>query len=84
MFDMATRWLCKQHCNPPLLSPGPRNDAKAAMNFILKMYEALNSEACKRLYSHFTCATDTENIRLIFSAVKDTVMRIHFEEFCLA
>ncbi|KAB5522342.1 hypothetical protein PHYPO_G00158450 [Pangasianodon hypophthalmus] len=62
---------------------GPKNDAKAAMKFILKMYEALNSDACKRLYSHFTCATDTENIRLIFSAVKDTIMRIHFEDFSL-
>ncbi|XP_060768840.1 guanine nucleotide-binding protein subunit alpha-14-like [Neoarius graeffei] len=62
---------------------GPKNDANAAMKFILKMYEALNSESRKRLYSHFTCATDTENIRLIFSAVKDTIMRIYIKEFGL-
>ncbi|XP_066513995.1 guanine nucleotide-binding protein subunit alpha-14-like [Hoplias malabaricus] len=61
---------------------GPKRDAEAAMKFILKMYEDQNSER-RRMYSHFTCATDTENIRLIFSAVKDTIMRIHFSEFNL-
>ncbi|KAL7834802.1 hypothetical protein SRHO_G00290490 [Serrasalmus rhombeus] len=61
---------------------GPKCDADNAMKFILKMYEEQNTER-KRMYSHFTCATDTENIRLIFSAVKDTIMRIHFEEFNL-
>ncbi|KAF7688535.1 guanine nucleotide-binding protein subunit alpha-11-like [Silurus meridionalis] len=63
---------------------GPENDAKAAMKFIRKMFEDLNSEeAGMRLYSHFTCATDTNNIRLIFSAVKDTIMRMNFEDFSL-
>ncbi|XP_053474690.1 guanine nucleotide-binding protein subunit alpha-11-like [Ictalurus furcatus] len=62
---------------------GPKNDANEAMKFIRNMFEAQNSEACKRLYSHFTCATDTENIRLIFSAVKDTIMRVHLEDFGL-
>ncbi|KAF4072911.1 hypothetical protein AMELA_G00252910 [Ameiurus melas] len=63
---------------------GPKNDANEAMKFIRNMFEAQNSEACKRLYSHFTCATDTENIRLIFSAVKDTIMRIHLDDFGLS
>ncbi|XP_062844587.1 guanine nucleotide-binding protein G(q) subunit alpha-like [Trichomycterus rosablanca] len=62
---------------------GPKNDADRAMKFIQKMFEEINSEVGKRMYSHFTCATDTENIRLIFSAVKDTIMRIHLEEFSL-
>ncbi|XP_060719752.1 guanine nucleotide-binding protein G(q) subunit alpha-like [Tachysurus vachellii] len=62
---------------------GPKNNAETAKKFILQMYEAQNSDACRRLYTHFTCATDTENIRLIFSAVKDTIMRINFEDFIL-
>ncbi|XP_026999897.1 guanine nucleotide-binding protein subunit alpha-14-like [Tachysurus fulvidraco] len=62
---------------------GPKNNAEAAKKFILQMYEAQNSDACRRLYTHFTCATDTENIRLIFSAVKDTIMRTNFEDFIL-
>lgn len=28
----------------------------------------------KTLYPHFTCATDTDNIRKVFSDVKDTVL----------
>ncbi|TSL28211.1 Guanine nucleotide-binding protein G(q) subunit alpha [Bagarius yarrelli] len=62
---------------------GPRNDAIEARKFIHKMFEALNLEACRRMYSHFTCATDTENISRIFSAVRDTIMRLNFQDFCL-
>ncbi|XP_076868186.1 guanine nucleotide-binding protein subunit alpha-14-like isoform X2 [Brachyhypopomus gauderio] len=61
---------------------GPKKDAGAAMTFVLKMYEAQNT-GLKRMYSHFTCATDTDNISKIFLGVKDTIMRIHFVEFIL-
>merc|ERR1712193_51797 len=30
----------------------------------------------KIIYSHFTCATDTENIRFVFAAVKDTILQL--------
>ncbi|CAG5861361.1 unnamed protein product [Menidia menidia] len=56
-----------------------RRDPEAAKNFILKLYEqrAVNHEnrdEWKTLYPHFTCATDTNNIRKVFSDVKDTVL----------
>ncbi|XP_018614972.1 guanine nucleotide-binding protein subunit alpha-14-like [Scleropages formosus] len=59
---------------------GPKNDAKAAREFILKMYQEQNEKA---LYSHFTCATDTENIRFVFAAVKDTILRNNLKDFNL-
>merc|ERR1712242_427741 len=31
----------------------------------------------KIIYSHFTCATDTENIRFVFAAVKDTILQLN-------
>ena len=52
---------------------GPRNDAESAKKFILQMYKECHSGHGKRLYPHFTCATDTENIRIVFKAVKDTL-----------
>ncbi|KAL6456805.1 hypothetical protein MHYP_G00353490 [Metynnis hypsauchen] len=62
---------------------GPQNDAKAAQEFILKMYQEQNPDREKTIYSHFTCATDTENIRFVFAAVKDTILRHNLKEFNL-
>ncbi|XP_056629133.1 guanine nucleotide-binding protein subunit alpha-14 [Triplophysa dalaica] len=62
---------------------GPKNDSKAAQEFILQMYLEQNEDKEKALYSHFTCATDTENIRLIFAAVKDTIVKQNLKDFNL-
>ncbi|CAH8640974.1 unnamed protein product [Schistosoma rodhaini] len=56
---------------------GPQRDAEAARDFILKMFVELNPDPEKIIYSHFTCATDTENIRFVFAA-----NIILFEELC--
>ncbi|XP_076014536.1 guanine nucleotide-binding protein subunit alpha-14-like [Genypterus blacodes] len=52
---------------------GPQKDAEAAKKFIKKMYVQQHVGRHKPLYPHFTCATDTENIRTIFKSVKDTL-----------
>ncbi|XP_077571766.1 guanine nucleotide-binding protein subunit alpha-14-like [Stigmatopora nigra] len=62
---------------------GPRQDAKAAQEFILKMYQEQNQYRDEKLYPHFTCATDTENIRFVFTAVKDTILRQNLQVFNL-
>lgn len=59
--------------------PGKRQDPDEAKNYIRKLYEQQANNADKRddwktLYPHFTCATDTNNIRRVFSDVKDTVL----------
>ena len=59
---------------------GKKNDAIAAQNFILSMFVDLIPDTKKTIYSHFTCATDTENIRVVFAAVKDTILRLNLEE----
>uniref|UniRef100_A0A0K0F8J0 Guanine nucleotide-binding protein subunit alpha n=3 Tax=Strongyloides TaxID=6247 RepID=A0A0K0F8J0_STRVS len=62
---------------------GPPKDAIAAREFILKMFVDLNPDADKIIYSHFTCATDTENIRFVFAAVKDTILQHNLKEYNL-
>ncbi|XP_016968874.1 G protein alpha q subunit-like [Drosophila rhopaloa] len=59
---------------------GPQQDATAAQEFILEMYEGLNPDCERKIYTHFTCATDTENIRFVFAAVKDTILQLHLKE----
>ena len=58
---------------------GPTHDPIAAREFILKMYEHLNPIWGRQIFSHFTCATDTENIRLVFDSVKKTVLQKNIE-----
>jgi len=62
---------------------GPQRDAQAAREFILKMFVDLNPDPDKIIYSHFTCATDTENIRFVFAAVKDTILQLNLKEYNL-
>uniref|UniRef100_G1QQ17 Guanine nucleotide-binding protein subunit alpha-11 n=1 Tax=Nomascus leucogenys TaxID=61853 RepID=G1QQ17_NOMLE len=61
----------------------PQRDAQAAREFILKMFVDLNPDSDKIIYSHFTCATDTENIRFVFAAVKDTILQLNLKEYNL-
>uniref|UniRef100_A0A8C5LK61 Guanine nucleotide-binding protein subunit alpha n=1 Tax=Leptobrachium leishanense TaxID=445787 RepID=A0A8C5LK61_9ANUR len=62
---------------------GPQRDAATAREFILKMFVDLNPDSDKIIYSHFTCATDTENIRFVFAAVKDTILQLNLKEYNL-
>lgn len=75
---------------PPLLCglvppSGKRRDEQEAMEYILEMYQrqAVNVENkdCKNIYYHFTCATDTSNIRKVFNDVKDTVLIASLKAF---
>lgn len=70
------------NCLPHFIT-GPQCDAQAAREFILKMFVDLNPDSDKIIYSHFTCATDTENIRFVFAAVKDTILQLNLKEYNL-
>uniref|UniRef100_A0A8C9M4J5 Guanine nucleotide-binding protein subunit alpha-11 n=1 Tax=Panthera tigris altaica TaxID=74533 RepID=A0A8C9M4J5_PANTA len=61
----------------------PEFDGEPASSFILKMFVDLNPDSDKIIYSHFTCATDTENIRFVFAAVKDTILQLNLKEYNL-
>nr|CAH7748673.1 unnamed protein product [Callosobruchus chinensis]CAH7754065.1 unnamed protein product [Callosobruchus chinensis] len=63
---------------------GPKQDHIAAREFVLKKYLNENPDPERSCYSHFTTATDTENIKLVFCAVKDTIMQTALKEFNLA
>ncbi|CAG9806756.1 unnamed protein product [Chironomus riparius] len=60
---------------------GPRKDIIAARNFILQMFVNLNPDEDKTIYSHFTCATDTENMKFVSAAVKDTILQSNISTY---
>ncbi|KAM9820120.1 guanine nucleotide-binding protein G(q) subunit alpha-like [Neosynchiropus ocellatus] len=61
---------------------GPQHDAQAVKDFILHMFVCLNMMK-KSIYYHFTCATDTDNIRFVFKAVKYHILQANLVNFSL-
>jgi GTPase SAR1 family protein len=59
---------------------GPANMVDPALEYIQAKFEAQNLVSGKAIYAHITTATDTENIRYVFTAVKDSVLRRALDE----
>ncbi|CAG2100984.1 unnamed protein product, partial [Medioppia subpectinata] len=57
---------------------GPKRDVISGRQFVMNMFFDLIPDSCLKriIYSHLTCATNTENIRLVFNAVKDTIFEL--------
>ena len=52
------------------------NEFEEAAEYIREQFETQNKHgATKEIYTHFTCATDTGNVRFVFDAVSDVLMR---------
>ncbi|XP_032482564.1 guanine nucleotide-binding protein subunit alpha-15 isoform X1 [Phocoena sinus] len=74
---------------------GPKQDTEAAKKFILDMYTGMYNSCVdgtdgsrkgsrsRRLFSHYTCATDTQNIRKVFKDVRDSVLARYLDEINL-
>jgi len=50
------------------------NDNTAASEFMTHKFKKLNRRTGREIFTHITCATDTENVRVVFNAVKETLM----------
>jgi len=59
-------------------------DYENASNYIKSAFNGVNKNKKKRVYIHFTCATDTQNIQIVFSAVKDIILRTNLDMSGLA
>ena len=47
------------------------------------MFMSVNENTEKRIFPHFTTATDTENIKRVFEDVKATVLEEHLRDYNL-
>ncbi len=59
---------------------GPKQDYLQAREFIARMFINVNQERSPDIYPHFTCATDTENIKFVFDVVKNHILQQHIVE----
>ncbi len=51
------------------------NSYAHACEYIKDSFESRNRNKEKQIYTHITCATDTDNIAAVFNAVKDIIIR---------
>jgi GTPase SAR1 family protein len=56
------------------------NTYEAGTVFIKDQFESKNRNPEKQVYSHITCATDTDNVAAVFNAVKDIIIRKSLNE----
>jgi len=52
-----------------------KNTYEEAAEYIRTVFETKNRSKEKLIYSHITCATDTDNVAAVFNAVKDIIIR---------
>ena len=66
----------------PAFQGDPRK-LEDVQNFILQMFDSKRRERSKALFHHFTTAIDTENIKFVFHAVKDTILQDNLKSLML-
>jgi len=54
---------------------GPDHDYNAGVEFIQNMFQTQQKDKQRAIYTHVTCATDKNNMRVVLNAVKDIVIR---------
>lgn len=62
---------------------GDPHDVVQVQQFIVARFTERRNDPNKQLYHHFTTATDTENIRVVFRAVKDTILSKNIQALML-
>ncbi|XP_075039973.1 guanine nucleotide-binding protein G(t) subunit alpha-1 [Mixophyes fleayi] len=79
--DVFTEKIKKAHlsiCFPDYDGPNTYEDAGA---YIKTQFLELNMRRdVKEIYSHMTCATDTENVKFVFDAVTDIIIKENLKD----
>ncbi|KAI8912278.1 guanine nucleotide binding protein, alpha subunit [Powellomyces hirtus] len=55
-------------------------DYDAACEYILNRFVSLNQSDQKQIYTHFTCATDTTQIKFVMAAVNDIIIQTNLRD----
>jgi hypothetical protein len=61
-----------------------KDEYNEASDYIRKQFVAQNKNKKKEIYTHLTCATDTQNIQVVFDAVTDVIIQGNMKSLGLA
>ena len=59
---------------------GQKDYYDAGVEYFLKKFLDVNRNPDRVVYNHVTCATDSRNVKVVFNATKDIIMRKNFED----
>jgi len=59
---------------------GNPNDYDQCIEYLKTLFESKRQDHTKPIYTHVCCATDKNNMRVVFNAVKDIVIRRSLQE----
>lgn len=64
---------------------GFRNDPETGLQFIKRKFlePTQPARAARMIYTHVTCATDTEGMRFVFDVVRDTILQLNLRQYNL-
>lgn len=58
---------------------GHPHDYDDGIKYFLQKFLQKNQQKSKNIYTHVTCATDTENVKVVIDASKDIILRFNLE-----
>jgi len=59
---------------------GADGDYQSGVNYFLKKFLDKNKNKDREVYYHVTCATDTSNVKVVFDACKDIILRSNLKD----
>lgn len=62
---------------------GNERNLLEVQKFLVDFFCCVRRDPGKQLFHHFTTAVDTENIKVVFNAVKETVLRRNLKDLML-
>ncbi|KAM6136980.1 LOW QUALITY PROTEIN: guanine nucleotide-binding protein G(t) subunit alpha-3 [Pterocles gutturalis] len=79
--DLFQEKITKVHLNICFPEYNGPNTFEDAGNYIKKQFLDLNiRKEDKEIYSHLTCATDTQNVKFVFDAVTDIIIKENLKD----
>ena len=81
--DLFKEKLPKSHLSDyfPDFPKHKDDDYEATSTYIMERFTSLsNHNTQKQIYTHFTCATETEQVRFVMSAVNDIILQANLRE----
>jgi len=74
-IDLFKDKICRHNITTCFPEYEGKQNYKDASTHIRDVFVGLNNVKNKQIYCHFTCATNTKNIRFVFDVVKDTILQ---------
>jgi guanine nucleotide-binding protein G(i) subunit alpha len=73
--DLFKQKIVKSHLGEYFPDYTGPNEFEPASEFLVEKFTSLNKNTEKQIYSHFTCATDTSQVKFVMAAVNDIIVR---------